>query len=130
MADTTNKEAALWTASQNQPDVTVNSGLSTLDDSIAGVFTHDMTSDANYSLLAAEWKYKVIVITDTNPFLGAARDIVLPNDNPGIYYFYNNTSTHALSLLSATGTGIPVAATKRAILQCDGTNVVRWTADI
>ena len=116
MADTTNKEAALWTASQNQPDVTVNSGLSTLDDSIAGVFTHDMTSDANYS--------------DTNPFLGAARDIVLPNDNPGIYYFYNNTSTHALSLLSATGTGIPVAATKRAILQCDGTNVVRWTADI
>ena len=89
-----------------------------------------MTSDANYSLLAAEWKYKVIVITDTNPFLGAARDIVLPNDNPGIYYFYNNTSTHALSLLSATGTGIPVAATKRAILQCDGTNVVRWTADI
>lgn len=130
MTTTTNKEAPHWTASQNQPDVTVNSAMDVWDDSVAGMFTHDMTSDANYTLLSTEWQYKVIEITDTNPFLSAARDILLPNDNLGIFYFYNNTSTHALTLKSLTGTGISVAATKRAILQCDGTNVVRWAADI
>lgn len=130
MTDTTNKEAPHWTASQNQPDVTHNTALDVFDASIAGMFTHDMTADANYTLLSTEWQYKVIEITDTNPFLGAARDIILPNDNAGIFYFYNNTSTHDLTLKSSTGTGVAVAATMRAILQCDGTNVVRWTADI
>lgn len=43
--------------------------------------------------------------------------------------FNNTTGAFTLTVIGATGTGIVIAQTKRAIVYADGTNVVRVTAD-
>jgi hypothetical protein len=70
MADTTNIEAPKWTASQNQPDVTLNSALDVIDTTVAGQNIVDVVSDADYTLVDTgdrprEWQYCVIEMTDT-----------------------------------------------------------------
>lgn len=131
MADTTNIEAPKWTASQNSPDVTINSALDVIDSTMAAQNVIDVGSDADYTLTDTgarprEWQYCVIEMTDTGVVLTTGRNVIVP-DNPRIYLFYNNTAQTLT--LKPSGTGIAVATTKRAILQCDGTNIVRWTAD-
>jgi len=131
MADTTNIEAPKWTASQNSPDVTINSALDVIDSTMAAQNVIDFPSDADYTLTDTgarprEWQYCVIEMTDTGVVLTTGRNVIVP-DNPRIYLFYNNTAQTLT--LKPSGTGIAVATTKRAILQCDGTNIVRWTAD-
>jgi hypothetical protein len=44
--------------------------------------------------------------------------------------FNGTTGGFGVQFIGATGTGITVAAGKRAIVYSDGTNVVRVTADI
>lgn len=44
--------------------------------------------------------------------------------------FNSTTGAFTLTAKAASGTGIVVATAKKAILQFDGTNVVRLTADI
>ncbi len=131
MADTTNIEAPKWTASQNSPDVTINSALDVIDSTMAAQNVIDFPSDADYTLTDTgarprEWQYCVIEMTDTGVVLTTGRNVIVP-DNPRIYLFYNNTAQTLT--LKPSGTGIAVATTKRAILHCDGTNIVRWTAD-
>lgn len=133
MADTTNIEAPLWTASQNNPDVTVNSGLTVVDSVVAGQNIVDFPSDADYTLVDTgdrprEWQYCVIEMTDTGVVLTGAVNVVVP-DNERMWNVFNNTA-QTLTFKTSAGSGIAVATNKRAILQCDGTNVVRWTADI
>jgi len=49
---------------------------------------------------------------------------------PRQWTVFNNTAGgFGLQFIGATGTGITVAAGKRAILYADGTNIVRVTAD-
>ena len=133
MADTTNIEAPKWTASQNQPDVTINSALDVIDTTVAGQNVVDIGADADYTLddtgdRPREWQYCVIEMTDTGVVLTTGRNIVVP-DNERMWNVFNNTA-QTLTFKTSAGTGIAVATAKRAILQCDGTNVVRWTADI
>ena len=134
MADTTNIEAPLWTASQNNPDVTVNSGSAVIDSTVAGHNIIDIGVDANYTLVDTgtrprEWQYCVIEMTDTGVVLSGAIDVIVP-DNQRIYFFLNSTA-QTLTVKTAAGTGIPVTiALPRTILQCDGTNVVQWTTPI
>ena len=136
MADTTNIEAPLWTASQNNPDVTVNSGLTVVDSVVAGQNIVDFPSDADHTLVDTgtrprEWQYCVIEMTDIAFTLSVPRNVIVP-DNPRMWHVFNNTTGpgRVLTFKTAAGTGIAVAVGTRAILQCDGTNVVRWTADI
>lgn len=133
MADTTNIEAPKWTASQNQPDVTINSALDVVDTTVGGHNTIDFSSDADYTLVDSgsrprEWQYGVIEMTDTGVVLTGGVNVIVPN-NKRMYCMFNNTA-QTLTYKTSAGTGIAVATLKRAILQCDGTNVVRWTADI
>ncbi len=43
--------------------------------------------------------------------------------------FNNTTGAFTVTIKTSSGTGIVVGQGKRAILYCDGTNVVRVTAD-
>jgi hypothetical protein len=129
MADTTNIEAPKWTASQNQPDVTMNSALDVIDTTVAGQNIVDVGSDADYTLVATgtrpqEWQYCVIEMTDTGVVLTGAINVIVP-DNQRMYFVYNNTA-ETLTFKTAAGTGAAVLTTVRAIVQCDGTNVVAW----
>ena len=83
-------------------------------------------SDANTTLTAAQARNAILEFTGT---LTAARNIVLPLAVQQWTVFNNTSGGFGLQFIGATGTGITVAAGKRAIVYSDGTNVVRVTAD-
>lgn len=119
-------------AGQAQPEVTVNAAFERLDAAAAQEFTHAVATDANYTLATGstpqpEWIYKVVQVTDTGATLSTGRDIIVPAREKQ-YHFVNRTA-QALTVKTATGNGIAVAGSRAAILQCDGTNVFRITAD-
>lgn len=91
-----------------------------------GLLAKAMT-DANTTLTFAEVRNQVLQFTGT---LTAARNIVLPLRPRQWTVFNNTTGGFGLQFIGATGTGIVVAAGKRAIIYADGTNVVRVTADV
>lgn len=102
-----------------------------VDTLIDGMLTHDMASDADYTLSTSaapeEWRYEIIKITDTSPNLTTGRNIIV-QDNTKKYLFINAT-LQTLTLKTSGGSGIAVATVKNAILVCDGTNVIRMSAD-
>lgn len=84
-------------------------------------------SDANTTLTYAQRLPRSLIFTGT---LTAGRNVLLPDNAYGEWVVYNNTTGgFAITFKSNTGAGIAVAATKRAILECNGTDVVRVTAD-
>jgi len=135
MTTTANLTITHLTANQNNPDVTENESKDIFDGAIAGLLTHNMASDADYTLLTTgtppyEWQNSTIEITDTTSpeTLTTGRNIIVP-DNNNVYIFVNNTA-QTLTLKTSAGSGIAVATLKTAFLRCDGTNVVRVTADV
>ena len=84
-------------------------------------------SDANTTLTADEARNQILQFTGT---LTAARNIVVPLAAQQWTVFNGTTGGFGLQFIGATGTGITVAAGKRAIVYSDGTNVVRVTADV
>ena len=105
---------------------TVNDGLTDLvDASVAGTAAVTM-SDANYTLTVAngasdESRQMFVTLTGT---LGASRDVICPAASK--LYFVTNSTTGGFSIVFKTsaGTGITVPNGARAVLYCDGTNVV------
>ncbi|MBK8773095.1 MAG: hypothetical protein IPM06_22065 [Rhizobiales bacterium] len=89
-----------------------------------GLLAKALASDANYTLTQAEARNHILQFTGT---LTATRNMVLPLI-PRQWTVYNGTG-QSLQFIGASGTGITVATTKRAIIYSDGTNVVRVTAD-
>lgn len=83
-------------------------------------------TDADTTLTAAQARNTILEFTGT---LTAQRNIVLPLDAQQWTVFNNTTGGFGLQFIGATGTGIVVAAGKRAIVYSDGTNVVRVTPD-
>lgn len=83
-------------------------------------------SDANTTLSFAEVRNQILEFTGT---LTVQRNIVLPLTPRQWTVFNNTTGGFGLQFIGATGTGIVVAAGKRAIVYADGTNIVRVTAD-
>lgn len=56
---------------------------------------------------------------------------LIVSDNTKILAIYNNTTgAYTLTVKTSAGTGIVVAQGMRAMLYCDGTNVVRLAADV
>jgi hypothetical protein len=83
-------------------------------------------SDADYTLTVAngasdESRQMFVTLTGT---LGASRDVICPAASK--LYFVTNSTTGGFSIVFKTsaGTGITVPNGFRAILYCDGTNVV------
>lgn len=60
----------------------------------------------------------------------ALLDVTVPTVRRQWTIFANTTGGGGIRVKTAAGSGITVADGKRAILECDGTNVVRVTADV
>lgn len=84
--------------------------------------THNITVDADYTLTAVQNFYKRIVITDTNPFLSTARNIIVNNIERE--FILENSTLQTLTVKTSLGTGIPILPGYSYSLRCDGTNVV------
>jgi hypothetical protein len=83
-------------------------------------------ADANVTLTYQEAMCESIECTGSNT---ALRNLVVPLV-PRAYTVFANTTTNGVQVISTSGTGITIAVGKRAIVECDGTNVVRITADV
>jgi len=82
-------------------------------------------SDANYTLSAAEYKYKVIEFTGA---LTADRDIVLPNVAGAIWVINNKTTgSHKIKPKVSGQTGVSVQMGYAATVYGNGTDIVTGT---
>ncbi len=91
--------------------------------------THDVSfavTSGDVTPTAAQARARYLTTTGV---LTGNRNVILPNNGEWIVYC-NNTGAFTTTFKTASGTGIVVAQTKRAILYADGTNVVRVTADV
>lgn len=84
-------------------------------------------SDANTTLIGSETRNDILQFTGA---ITVQRNVVLPLAAQQWTVFNNTTGGFGLQFIGATGTGVVVAAGKRAIVYADGTNVVRATADV
>lgn len=131
MTTTTGLEVTHLESNQSQPDVTVNAALDRFDAGVVGVLAHAVATDGDYTLATGtsppEWVYAVVQVTDTGGTLTAPRNLVAPaNIKP---YWLINQTAQALTLKTSAGSGIAVAAARAAQLLCDGTDVLRLSAD-
>ncbi len=128
MTTTANLDVTKIDTGQAQKEVTANEAFDVFDAALSEL-AHTMT-DANYTLLTStmpeEWQYGILNISGT---ITADRNIICPN-NKKLYVVVNGCATYNIKLKTSAGTGINVATGKTAILRCDGTNVVRVTADV
>lgn len=108
------------------PQVVLNAGTDLIDTAVAGMLTHNMASDADYTLSVLtspkEWQYATIKITDTGVVLTASRNIIVPTNTK--HYTLINSTAQEITLKTSGGTGVAVAAGEQAALLCDGTNVI------
>ncbi len=82
-------------------------------------------SSGDVTLSGATRRAGYLTVTGT---LSANRNVIVPNDWEGMVY-NATTGPYTLTFKTASGSGVAVAQTKRAMLLADGTNVVRITAD-
>ncbi len=100
--------------------------------SISGTrVTKDFPADANYTALENEYRANIMEFTDVSVPLTAGRDVVLPNISGYQWTVFNGVTGGAFSLTFKTpaGSGVAVGAGKRAIIYCNGTDIVRVTPD-
>ena len=84
-------------------------------------------ADANQTLTYQQAMCESMELTGA---LSALRDVTVPLVPRNYTVFANTTGGFGVRVIGATGTGITIADGKRAIVECDGTNVVRVTADV
>ena len=84
-------------------------------------------ADANKTLTYEQAMCESMELTGA---LTALRDVVVPLVPRAWTVFANTSGGFGVRVIGASGTGITVADGKRAIVECDGTNVVRVTADV
>jgi hypothetical protein len=103
---------------------TVNNGITQLiETAISGMLALAMP-DANYTLITAngstdEARNMAIRLSGT---LTTGRNLVVPTA-PKLY-FIDNTTGQTVTVKTSAGSGVGVPAGKRAIVWCDGTNVL------
>lgn len=91
--------------------------------------TQSMTAggEGNKTLTAEQSLCQTIELTGT---LTALRDVIVPAVRRQWTIYANVSGGFGVRVKTSGGSGITVADGKRAILECDGTNVVRVTADV
>lgn len=90
-----------------------------------GMATQAM-ADANQTLTQAQGLCRTLVTTGA---LTATRNLVVPLV-VRTWTVINSCTGGSIQVIGASGTGITIATGKTAIVMCDGTNVVRITADV
>jgi len=84
-------------------------------------------ADANKTLTYQQAMCESLELTGA---ITALRDVIVPLVPRSYIVFANTTGGFGVRVIGASGTGITVADGMRAIVECDGTNVVRVTADV
>lgn len=84
-------------------------------------------ADANKTLTLAQALCHSVELTGA---LTALRDVIVPTVRRQWTIFANTTGGFGVRVKTSAGSGITVADGKRAILECDGTNVGRVTPDV
>ena len=97
-----------------------------VEEAIAGLTVHNMTSDANYTLTTAngatsQARNMMVEITDTDTNLTAGKDIIVPGTSK--MYIFKNGTAQVLTVKVSGQSGVAVPAGKTMLLHCDGTNV-------
>lgn len=82
-------------------------------------------ADANQTLTYQQAMCESMELTGA---LTAVRDVTVPLVRRS-WIVFANTTTNGVQVISTSGTGVTIGVGKRAIVECDGTNVVRVTAD-
>lgn len=127
MATSDYRDITLLDTDQTAKEAAVNTAINNIGRGLAGRLVHNMASDADYTLATGsnEDEFLYIEITDTGGNLTTGRNIVCPAEN-ALYVFYNNTGSpgFAMTIKTASGTGITAQSGERILVYCDGTNVV------
>ena len=84
--------------------------------------SHEFASDANVTLTAAEYFARAIVFTDSPSTLTAGRDVILPAYQ--LVWLIANQTAQTLTIKTAAGSGVAVAAGKSRWVRGDGTNII------
>lgn len=93
---------------------------------VSGRIVKAVSGATNVTLTALESRNNILEFTGA---LTAQINVVLPLPTQQWTVFNNTTGGFGIQFIGATGTGTVVAATKRAIIYSDGTNVVRASLD-
>lgn len=105
---------------------TTNTNWELVEDAISGYVSVTHSDAADYTLTtqngaADEARNMILEISGT---LTAARNVICPTQEK-LYVVYNNTTGgYAITIKTSGGTGVSVANGDKAIVYCDGTNVV------
>lgn len=90
--------------------------------SIQAQTTHNMASDADYTLTASQAQKAIIEITDTGPVLTGAVNIIVPDD--ARVWIVDNSTAQILTFKTLAGSGVAIAAGVKTTVYSNGTNVV------
>jgi hypothetical protein len=94
---------------------------------LSGRLARSVAGNSNVTLTALECRNRKLHFTGA--LTGNINVIVVTKERA--WMIYNNTSgAFTLTVKPSAGTGIPVGQGKHAQLACDGTNVIRETADV
>jgi hypothetical protein len=88
--------------------------------------TSQAMADANQTITQAQSLCETLVTTGA---LTAARNLVVPLRR-ATWIVRNDCTGFGVQVIGASGTGTTIGVGKTAIVSCDGTNVVRVTADV
>lgn len=91
-------------------------------DLLSETFTHDMVSDADYTLADIENRHGRVIITDTGVVLTIPRNIIVADTER--LFFVSNDTAQTLTFKTSAGTGIDVLPSGSAQLMSDGTNII------
>ena len=122
MTTSTNLGITLVETGQVDKEAAINTAIDTLDNCIAGLVSHNFSSDADYTLSSSEAANLHILITDTSTYLTTQRNIILPA-NRQVHIVTNNT-LQSIQFKTASGSGVIVGTTGVEWIYCDGTNII------
>lgn len=123
---TTNLEVDTVPTNTTNPSVPVNDAMEVFDACLAGTVTRNITTDANYTLISADYLTSVLVVTDTGPVLTTGRDIIFPAHFPSI--LVTNSTAETLTLKKSGQTGVSLSAGETVRVSSGVTDVVQDTA--
>lgn len=84
-------------------------------------------ADANQTLT---YEHAMCESMELTGALTALRDVIVPTVPRNWIVFANTSGGFGVRVKTSAGSGVTVADGKRAMVECDGTNVVRLTADV
>jgi len=121
---------------QSNPAQTINEAVAVLEASSDGMLTVDSSGDSDVTLTDTgdrprQWHYGYIEVDNTGSAWTAQRNLNVPA-NTKRYIVYNNNGAAFNCNVQVTGgggAGVAIANGKTAVVQCDGTDVLRVTDD-